>query len=93
MASIDWGCAVQIMAAASIGSNESFTASNAETLYVDQHFCSQTTIQRNVSGVYVLVVLTHAVICCLATRVLARLQTVYVVLNVLFVVLFDFPYI
>ena len=35
------------------------------------------------SGVYVLIVLTHAVICCLATQVLARLQTLYVILNVL----------
>jgi len=54
------------MAAASIGSSESFVPSSAETF-----------------GVYVLIVLTHAVICCLATRILARLQTVYVVLNVL----------
>ena len=32
VASIDWGCAVQITAAASIGSNESFSATNAQTL-------------------------------------------------------------
>jgi len=54
------------MAAASIGTNEAFSATMAQTF-----------------GVYVLIVLTHAVICCLATRVLARLQTVYVALNVL----------
>ncbi|KAG1728991.1 amino acid/polyamine transporter I [Suillus paluster] len=63
--SIDWGCAVQIMAAASIGSGQTFTATSAQTF-----------------GVYVAIVLSHAVICCLGTAVLARLQTVYVVLNV-----------
>ncbi|KAI0077673.1 APC amino acid permease [Panus rudis PR-1116 ss-1] len=66
IASIDWGCAVQIMAAASIGSNETFTPTNAQTY-----------------GVYAAVVLSHAVICCLGTEVLARLQSVYVGLNVL----------
>ncbi|KAH9948494.1 APC amino acid permease [Amylocystis lapponica] len=34
-------------------------------------------------GVYAAIVLSHAIICCLGTKVLARLQTVYVVLNVL----------
>lgn len=66
VASIDWGCAVQITAAASIGSGQTYIATNAHTF-----------------GVYCAVVLSHAVICCFGTRVLARLQTVYVVLNVL----------
>ncbi|KAI0632871.1 APC amino acid permease [Trametes polyzona] len=66
VASIDWGCAVQITAAASIGSGQTYTATNAQTF-----------------GVYLAVVLTHAVICCLGTQLLARLQTVYVVLNIL----------
>ncbi|OSD03677.1 APC amino acid permease [Trametes coccinea BRFM310] len=66
VASIDWGCAVQITAAASIGSGQAYSATNAQTF-----------------GVYTAVVLSHAVICCLGTRLLARLQTVYVVLNVL----------
>ncbi|KAK7688471.1 hypothetical protein QCA50_008009 [Cerrena zonata] len=67
IASIDWGCAVQIMAAVTIGSkDQSFEATDAMTY-----------------GVYAAVVLSHAVICCLGTAVLARLQTVYVVLNVL----------
>ncbi|KAI0728352.1 APC amino acid permease [Irpex lacteus] len=71
IASIDWGCAVQIMAAASIGSinsegNETFTATDAQLF-----------------GTYACVVLTHAVICCLGTKILARLQSVYVALNVL----------
>ncbi|KAI0275985.1 amino acid/polyamine transporter I [Russula aff. rugulosa BPL654] len=34
-------------------------------------------------GVYVALVLSHAVVCCLGTRVLARLQNVYVTLNIL----------
>ncbi|KAH9856381.1 APC amino acid permease [Lenzites betulinus] len=66
VASIDWGCAVQITAAASIGTGQTYSATNAQTF-----------------GVYAAVVLSHAVICCLGTRLLARLQTVYVVLNVL----------
>ncbi|TCD69005.1 GABA-specific high-affinity permease [Steccherinum ochraceum] len=66
IASIDWGCAVQIMAAASIGSGETFEPTSAQTF-----------------AVYAAVVLSHAVICCLGTAVLARLQTVYVALNVL----------
>ncbi|KAJ7058137.1 amino acid/polyamine transporter I [Mycena amicta] len=32
-------------------------------------------------GVYVAIVSSHAVVCCLGTTVLARLQTVYVILN------------
>ncbi|KAJ8522185.1 hypothetical protein ONZ45_g1230 [Pleurotus djamor] len=66
LASIDWGCAVQILAAASIGSGETFSPTNAQTF-----------------GVYAAVVFSHAIICGLATPILARLQTVYVVLNIL----------
>ncbi|KAI1790578.1 APC amino acid permease [Ganoderma leucocontextum] len=66
IASIDWGCAVQIMAAASIGSGQTYSATRAQTF-----------------GVYCAVVLSHAFICCFGTRILARLQTVYVVLNIL----------
>lgn len=33
IASIDWGCAVQVMAAASIGSDLDFEATSAQTLY------------------------------------------------------------
>lgn len=40
MASIDWGCAVQVMAAASIGSNEVFSATNGQTLCVSSSFSS-----------------------------------------------------
>ncbi|EPQ55770.1 APC amino acid permease [Gloeophyllum trabeum ATCC 11539] len=66
VASIDWGCAVQVMAAASIGSGQEFTATNAQLF-----------------GCYAAIVLTQSIVCSLATRVLARLQTVYVILNVM----------
>ncbi|EIW76668.1 amino acid transporter [Coniophora puteana RWD-64-598 SS2] len=66
VASIDWGCAVQVAAAASIGTGEAWVATDAETF-----------------AIYAAIVLSHAVICCLATAVLAKLQTVYVILNVL----------
>ena len=35
------------------------------------------------SGVYVAIVVSHGFVCCLGTAVLARLQSVYIVLNVL----------
>ncbi|THH11511.1 hypothetical protein EW146_g8022 [Bondarzewia mesenterica] len=66
VASIDWGASVQVMAAASIGSDNTFTATSGQ-LY----------------GVFAAIVLSHAVICCLGTRILARLQSFYVILNVL----------
>ncbi|KAH7909980.1 amino acid/polyamine transporter I [Hygrophoropsis aurantiaca] len=66
VASIDWGCAVQVAAAASIGSGQQYMATNAQTF-----------------GIFVAIVLTHAVICCLGTAALARMQTVFVILNIL----------
>jgi len=66
VASVDWGCAVQLMAAVSIGSNQTFTATTGQTF-----------------GVYVLILVLHATVSSLATPIVARLQTVYVVLNVL----------
>ncbi|KAL4246868.1 Amino Acid-Polyamine-Organocation Transporter [Abortiporus biennis] len=67
IASIDWGCAVQIMAAATIGSkDQTFVATDAQLF-----------------GVFACVILSHALLCCLGTKILARLQSVYVALNVL----------
>ncbi|KAF7776414.1 hypothetical protein Agabi119p4_4807 [Agaricus bisporus var. burnettii] len=37
-------------------------------------------------GIYAAIIISHGVVCCFGTRVLARLQTVYIVLNVLFCV-------
>ncbi|KAJ7141883.1 APC amino acid permease [Mycena crocata] len=65
VASIDWAAAVQVMAAANIGSDGNFEATSAQTY-----------------GVYTAILFTHALVCCLGTTVLARLQTVYVILNV-----------
>ncbi|VDB94224.1 unnamed protein product [Peniophora sp. CBMAI 1063] len=64
VASIDWGAAVQVMAAANIGSG--YEATNGVTF-----------------AVYAAIILSHAVVCCLGTQLLARLQSLYVVLNVL----------
>ncbi|KAF8152248.1 amino acid permease-domain-containing protein [Crassisporium funariophilum] len=66
LASVDWGCAVQIMAAVSIGSSGTFEPTSAQTF-----------------GVYAAIILSHAVLCCFGTFLLARLQTVFVVLNIL----------
>ncbi|EJC97506.1 amino acid transporter [Fomitiporia mediterranea MF3/22] len=66
VASVNWGCAVQVMAAASIGTNQNFVATDVETF-----------------GVYCLIMVTCAIICCLATKVIARLQTAYIIFNVL----------
>ncbi|KIY51817.1 amino acid transporter [Fistulina hepatica ATCC 64428] len=64
VASIDWGCAIQVMAAANIG-NPDFESTTAQTF-----------------AVYVAIVLTHAVVCSLATQILARLQGAYVIINI-----------
>lgn len=64
VASVAWGCAVQIMAAASIGSNLTFVATTGQTF-----------------GCFCAVLLTQAAICSSATKVIARLQTPYVILN------------
>ncbi|KAF9237249.1 amino acid/polyamine transporter I [Melanogaster broomeanus] len=76
LASIDWGCAVQITAAASIGSDQQFVATDIQAY-----------------GIYAAIVLSQAIICSLGTKVLARLQTVYVACNVLlcFVVIIALP--
>ncbi|KAF8339826.1 amino acid transporter [Cantharellus anzutake] len=65
VASIDWGCAVQIMAAATISSHDlSFSPTIGQTF-----------------ALYVAVIISHAVICCLGTAVLARLQNIYTILH------------
>lgn len=66
IASIDWGCAVQITAAASIGSDQQFVATDAQAY-----------------GIYAAIVVSQAIVCSLGTKVLARLQTLYVICNVL----------
>ncbi|KAI0674185.1 APC amino acid permease [Trametes maxima] len=66
LASIDWGCAVQLMAAVSIGTDESFVPTTGQTF-----------------AVYVALLLCHACVSSMATTVVARLQGVYVALNLL----------
>ncbi|KAH9918712.1 APC amino acid permease [Epithele typhae] len=66
LASIDWGCAVQLLAAVSIGSDETFVPTVAQTY-----------------GVYAALLICHAVVASLATSIIARLQGVYIALNLL----------
>ncbi|KAH7925223.1 amino acid transporter [Leucogyrophana mollusca] len=65
VASVDWACAVQIAAGATIGSNQAYVTTNAQ-LY----------------GIYLAIVLSHGVLVSLGTTILARLQTVYIILNI-----------
>lgn len=72
------------MAAASLGSGGTFIPTQAQTLYVNYIAINETATEFiEYSEVYAAVVLSHAVLCCLGTAVLARLQSVYVVLNVM----------
>ncbi|KAB5594905.1 Amino acid permease [Ceratobasidium theobromae] len=64
IASVNWGCAVQVTAAAAIGSGGNFTATIGQTY-----------------AIYIAILFTHALVCSLATEILARLQAVYVILN------------
>ncbi|KZT28464.1 APC amino acid permease [Neolentinus lepideus HHB14362 ss-1] len=66
VASVAWGCAVQIMAAASIGSNMTFAPTTGQTY-----------------GCFCAVAFVMAIVCSSATKVIARLQTPYTILNVL----------
>ncbi|KIK65794.1 hypothetical protein GYMLUDRAFT_38280 [Collybiopsis luxurians FD-317 M1] len=73
---INWGCAVQVMAAASIGSNESFEANVYQTY-----------------GVFAAIAVTQAVVCSFATKAIARMQLVYILVNIglCFAVIFAMP--
>jgi hypothetical protein len=82
VASVDWGAVVQIMAAASISSNGSFTPTSSKALFVFEIFSLSSCLKYYHSGVYVGIVLSHAVVCCLGTKILARLQNVYMALNI-----------
>ncbi|KAI0777533.1 APC amino acid permease [Trametes elegans] len=66
LASIEWGCAVQLMAAVSIGKNESFTPTTGQTF-----------------AVYAALLVCHGFVSSLATSVVARLQGIFVALNLL----------
>ncbi|KAI0324639.1 APC amino acid permease [Cubamyces sp. BRFM 1775] len=65
VASVDWGCAVQLMAAVSIGTNQRFVPTTAQTF-----------------AVYVAILVCQAMMTSLATSVVARLQGLFVVLNI-----------
>lgn len=66
VASTDWGFAVQLLAAVSIGSNMTYVPTTA-----------------HIYGVYAAVLVCHGFVASMATRALARLQIVFIALNVL----------
>ncbi|KAL1700553.1 amino acid permease-domain-containing protein [Schizophyllum commune] len=66
VASIDWGCAVQVMAAAGIGRSLLFFCLSADEV---------------ASATYALLLVTHALLCSIGTQALARLQSFYVGVN------------
>ncbi|KAG0692512.1 amino acid/polyamine transporter I [Suillus ampliporus] len=76
VASINWACAIQITAAISIASNQTYSTTN-EQLY----------------GIYAAVVLSQAVLVSLGTKVLARLQRLYTLVNLClcFIVIIALP--
>ncbi|THV04571.1 amino acid transporter [Dendrothele bispora CBS 962.96] len=65
LASVDWGCATQIMAAAAIHSEGAFVATSGQTY-----------------GLYCALLISHAILASLATRIIAKMQLFYVFLNV-----------
>lgn len=88
VASIIWGCAVQLMAAVSIGSGMTFAPTNAQLLYAPRPLAlhaASLTARCTHSGVYAALLVLDGIVASTATRVLARLQGVYATLNILYV--------
>ena len=84
LASADWACAVQIMAAVSIGSDLKFRATSAQTLSVARLFLTIVHSPLFCSGVYSAILLAHTSICTLNPVVIARLQRPYTALSILY---------
>ncbi|KAJ7145402.1 amino acid/polyamine transporter I [Mycena crocata] len=66
VAGVEWGCAVQIMAAVSIATDFSFAPTIAQTY-----------------GVYCALLICHGVITSLTTHFIAKLQTIYIAMNLI----------
>ncbi|EIW75529.1 APC amino acid permease [Coniophora puteana RWD-64-598 SS2] len=66
LASIDWACAVQIGAAASIANDLTWAPTMPQTF-----------------GIYVAIIVAHGIVCSLTPELMARLQNLYIALNVL----------
>ncbi|KAG1855183.1 amino acid permease-domain-containing protein [Suillus subalutaceus] len=81
LASVDWACAIQITAAVSIASNQ---------VYVDNQWRDLANV---FIGIFAALVLSHAVLVSLGTQILARLQRLYILLNVClcFIVIIALP--
>lgn len=82
MAATEWGCAVQLMAAVSIGSGLSFTPSTGQLLWVSQ-LAKLFHTHIYPSAVFIAVFLVTALTASLASKTIARMQTVYSLLNIL----------
>ncbi|KAJ7578716.1 amino acid/polyamine transporter I [Mycena floridula] len=65
VAGVDYGCAVQILAAASISSDLTYAPTVAHTY-----------------GVYVALLISHGILASLATKIIARMQIFFIVMNV-----------
>ncbi|KAI5993805.1 amino acid permease-domain-containing protein [Pisolithus orientalis] len=55
----------------------------AELTLLDRWLCEYGGVHRVGRGIYIAILLSHAVVCSLGTTVLARLQSVYVAINIL----------
>lgn len=77
---VDWSCAVLIMAAASIGSDGAFVPTVHQILYV-RRFIARLYSLTYSSGVYCAVLMSHAFVASCATKVIARLQYIFIAIN------------
>jgi len=68
LASMDWGCAVQICAAVSIGTHMRFIPTTSQTY-----------------GVFAAIVISHGLFCSMGTKVIARLQRFWALLNIVLI--------
>jgi hypothetical protein len=81
VASIEWGCAVQIMAGASIGTG--FETTDAQTLSAQPFYFNVTApLIQPLSGVYCALIVVHGIINTFRPKVIARLQALFIALNV-----------
>ncbi|KAG7452001.1 amino acid transporter [Guyanagaster necrorhizus] len=65
VAGVDYSCAVAILTAATLGSNDTYSPTTAQ-----------------IYGVFCALLVSHALLASLATKVIARLQIFYVLLNI-----------
>jgi hypothetical protein len=69
------------MAVATIGSGGTFVPTNGNVVYPNGFSIILNPCTGQLYATYLAALLSHAIVCSLATRVLARLQSIYVMLN------------